>query len=133
MSTLDKKAREVIIMQMKMLEEVSTESVMNLIRPHYRFDPKVTMEQALRRKAHSLMASIRDENGARSCYNCTDNLGESKYVNVDKTHDADALKGVEMQLKQKARGLAIARAKANRRHFELTGQMMMFGEDEGST
>ena len=128
---LDKRAREVILAKMEDLGEMTTEAVMELVRPHYIFDSLAAKERELRRKAHRLMAQFRDDKGVRTCYSCMDN-GQSKYVNVDKTSNVAALNSVNIQLRNKYIGLRRARKKVNRRLLELAGQMELFGEN-GST
>jgi len=128
---LDKRAKAVIMMLMEDLGELTTEAVMDLIRPHYMFDPRVAREREIRRKAHRIMAQFKDEKGTRTCYNFTDTTGLSKYINVDKTSDVDALKSVDAQLRNKYLGLRQGRKKVTARLLELAGQIAIFDEDEG--
>lgn len=119
--TLEKQAREFIIRQIKENGEMTAEDIVELIRPHYIFDPQATLEQALRRKAQNLMAQIRDENGVRNVFNCKVD-GVSKYVNVDTCNNLISVKSVEVQLGEKLNGLTASKAKASRRAMELEGQ-----------
>jgi hypothetical protein len=128
-STLDKRAKEIILQQIHELGEVTTEAVMDLVRPHYMFNALAAKEQAVRRKSHRLMSQFRDENGVRTCYNFEDSTGASKYINVDITDDLDALTGVNIQISSKLNGLLQAKKKIIRRAIELGGQMKMFDSD----
>ena len=103
-SSLEKKAREAILQQMDELGEITTDAVMELIRPHYIFDIKKLRNQALRRTANSLMRRYKDDKGIRTCLNYKD-AGVSKYVNVDKTKNLKALENIKAQLNKKYKGL----------------------------
>lgn len=122
--TLEPKAREMIYQKIHDSGEMETEEIVELIRPHYNFDPQVAKEQALRRKAQQIMTSIRDENGARTVFNCKVD-GVSKYVNIDESRDVDSLRSVDRQLTEKLEGLKISSAKASRRRSEVEGQMSL--------
>lgn len=121
---LDKRARNIIIEQIKENGEMETEDIMDLIRPHYLFDPRKAREQAVRRKANQLASQVRDENGIRTVFNCREN-GVSKYINVDVSNDLPALKNVECQLLEKLNGLKASTAKASRRRIEVEGQLSL--------
>ena len=127
---LNKKAREVILSRMEELGELTTEAVMDLIRPHFMFDPFESREREIRRKAHRVMAQFKDYKGDRTCYNCTDHFF-FKYVNVDTTSNVEALKSVGAQLRNKYLGLRKGRKKVTSRLLELAGQGSMFGEGDG--
>lgn len=120
--TLEPKAREMIYQKIHEAGVMETEEIVELIRPHYNFDPTVAKEQALRRKAQQIMTSIRDENGARTVFNCKTD-GISKYVNIDTSRDVDSLRSVDRQLAEKLKGLKISSAKASRRRAEVEGQL----------
>lgn len=120
---LDKRAKEVIMQQMAELGEITTEAVMDLIRPHFMFDFQSAKEQAIRRKSNSLMAQFKDENGIRTCYS----NGESKYINIDTTNDWKALNKVERQINNKYYGLNSAKKKIQNRKRQLSGQVDIFG------
>ena len=128
---LDKRAVDVILALMEDLGEITTEAVMDLIRPHYMFDVHAAKEREIRRKTHRIMAKFKDDKGVRTCFNYTDALGQSKYVNIDKTFDINALYGVDQQLSQKVSGLRKSGMKSSRRILELSGQMGLFGEADG--
>lgn len=122
--TLEPKARELIVQKIRESGEVETEELMDLIRPHFIFDPQAAKESAIRRKAHQLAAQVRDEDGVRTVFNCKVD-GVSKYVNIDESHDRDSLRGVEDQLTEKLKGLSVSAAKASRRRAEVEGQMSL--------
>lgn len=119
---LEKRAREFIMQQIREHGEMTTEEIMELIRPHYIFDIPKIMEQALRRKSNQLMAQVRDEQGVRTVFNCKVD-GVSKYINVDTCDNLISIKSVEAQLDEKLKGLYISKAKASRRRLEIEGQM----------
>jgi hypothetical protein len=123
MRSLDKRAKEAVMNQMAELDEITTEAVMDLVRPHYIFDPFLSKEREIRVKANRLMAQFRDERGIRSCFNYKDAEGQSKYVNIDKTKNDEALKRVEAQIRAKFNGLNKAKRKITRRRLELAGQL----------
>ncbi|MDU7723530.1 MAG: hypothetical protein E7J97_22845 [Citrobacter sp.] len=122
--TLEPKAREMIVQKMRESGEMETEEIMDLIRPHYIFDPQTAKEQMVRRKANQLMSQIKDENGARTVFNCKVD-GVSKYVNIDESRDVASLRSVDRQLSEKLDGLKISSAKASRRRAELEGQLSL--------
>jgi hypothetical protein len=126
MGSLDKRAKEAVLSQMEDLGEITTESVMELIRPHYIFDPIRIKERELRRKANSLMSQFKDDHGMRTCYNYKDVDGESVYINVDETKDLRALNRVKKQINSKFNGLHKAKKKIDRRSLELSGQIGLF-------
>ncbi|MFA6941440.1 MAG: hypothetical protein WCQ54_10780 [Clostridiaceae bacterium] len=122
--SLEKRAKEVILQQMEELGEITKENVMELIRPHFSPDLQILREQALGRAANNLMRSYKDDKGIRTCFNCKDNSGNSKYVNVDKTKDLGALNYIEKQLNKKYLGLNQSKKKVSRRKQQLSGQLM---------
>lgn len=122
--TLEPKAREVIVQKMRESGEMETTEIMDLIRPHFLFDPNEAKEQQIRRKANQLAAKIRDDQGIRIVFNCKID-GVSKYVNIDECRNVKALRSVEGQLTEKLEGLAISKAKASRRRMEVEGQLSL--------
>ncbi len=123
-SNLEKQAREAILKQMDELGEITTDTVMELIRPHYIFDIKKLRNQALRRVANSLMRRYKDDKGIRVCFNYRED-GVSKYLNVDKTNNLKALETIENQLNKKYKGLNESKKKVNMRKQVLKGQLSM--------
>ncbi|MHB8124696.1 MAG: hypothetical protein ACYDEJ_03470 [Desulfitobacteriaceae bacterium] len=129
---LDKKAREVILGIMTDRGVMTREEVMDLVRVHFMFDPIASKEREIRRKANRLMAQLKDKQGIRTCLNCTDNKGQSKYINVETTEDVESLVAVAEQIYRNYNGLRKTAKKVNARLLELGGQISMFGdEDEG--
>lgn len=122
--TLEKRARDVIVSIIMESGEMEIEEIMDLIRPHFLFDPMGAKEQAIRRKAHQLAAQIRDEKGVRTVFACKED-GVSKYVNIDTSQNVDDLRGVEEQLNMKLIGLYASKSKASARRTEVEGQMRM--------
>lgn len=121
---LEKQAREAILKQMDELGEITTDAVIELIRPHYIFDIKKLRNQALRRVANSLMRRYKDDKGIRVCFNYRED-GVSKYLNVDKTNNLKALETIENQLNKKYKGLNESKKKVNMRKQVLKGQLSM--------
>lgn len=128
--TLETKAQEMILHKLSESGEMETEEIMDLIRPHFLFDPLRAKERQIRRKANQLAARIRDEKGIRSVFNCNVD-GVSKYVNIDESQDVRALRGVETQLAEKLNGLEISRAKASKRREETEEQISLQLRVEG--
>lgn len=132
MNKLDKRAKEVIMNQIEELGVISTEDVMNLVRPHFNFDAYSARERDIKRKANSLIAQFKDDKGVRTCYNFLDLEGNSKYVNIDSTNDIKALESVNHQISMKYYGLRNAKRKLSQRIAELSneslGQESLFEE-----
>lgn len=117
---LTPEARQYILEQMLEVGEITTEEVMQMIEPHFLFDPQTAREQQIRKLAHRLMGSIKDKNGQRNCFALQD---EKTYINVDKTSDIEALAKVEKALKLKLVGLGSSYKKVRRRRVEVEGQI----------
>ena len=132
--TLEAKAAEMIMQKIYESGEMETEDIMDLIRPHYLFDPKAAREQGIRRKAHQLAARIRDDKGIRSVFAC-DIDGRSVYVNIDESRDVNNMRSVEGQLNSKLLGLSCSMGKASRRRMEIEGQLSLdlTGTGQGDT
>jgi hypothetical protein len=126
MKNLDKRAKEAIFEQIAELGEITTEAVMDLVTPHYAFNPRKAKEREIRRRANSLMSQFRDEQGIRTCFNYKDVDGQSKYVNVDETKNQTALNRVEQQINSKYDGLTKTKVKIERRQLKLNGQLGLF-------
>lgn len=122
--TLEAKAAEMIMQKIYESGEMETEDIMDLIRPHFLFDPEAAKEQMVRKKAHQLASRIRDDKGMRTTFNCKVD-GVSKYVNIDASNDPIALRGVEGQLNSKLLGLGYSMAKASKRRMEVEGQLSL--------
>lgn len=119
---LEPKAREMIVQKMMESGEMTTEEIMDLIRPHFLFDKEAAKEQGIRKLTHQMMAQIRDEKGIRTVFACKVD-GIHKYVNIDESRNVKALRSVEGQLTEKCNGLEISCAKASKRRMEVEGQL----------
>lgn len=119
---LDRRAKEVILSQMRERGEMTTAEIMDLIRPHYFFDAQEAREQGIRRQANRLVKSLRDENGIRTCFALK---GDDVYVNIERCSDRIRVGRVEDQLQAQIEGLRASRNKARRRRQELEGQLML--------
>ncbi len=121
---LEKRARDVIIQIIRDSGEISTERIMDLVRPHINFDYEIAKEQVTRRVANQLAAQVRDDDKTRVMFACKKDK-VSKYINIDKSNDLVALKLVESNLRQKMHGLEKSHAKASRRRMVIEGQMSL--------
>lgn len=119
-------SKEAKIFILKQIEEdageISIDDVMDLVRPHFIFDYQLSREQAIRRKAKNLIASIKDEQGIRRVFS----KGNNVYVDVDTTKDEDALRYIEEELEKKYASLSASRKKVSNRRRVLEGQMQLF-------
>ncbi|WP_026881395.1 hypothetical protein [Clostridium akagii] len=122
-SGLEKKARETIITQMDDIGEITTEELMEIIRPYYMFDIRKLRNQALRRTANSLMRNNKDDKGIRTCFSCKNKEGKSTYINIDTTKDLKALEKIELQLVKKYKGLNASKKKVKLRMEALSDQI----------
>jgi len=120
---LDKRAGEIVLAQLEDNGVITTDALVELLNPHYNFDPRKAREREVRKKANSMMARYRDAKGIRTCFNYKSDEGESRYINVDKSSDIEALEGVERQLDKKYWGLNESKKKVRKRRLELSGQM----------
>jgi len=121
---LDSKAREVIKQYIRDHGEMTTEEIKALIAPHYNYNPQRLRDQDLGRVANQIVASIKDESGARAVFNCKED-GVSRYVNIDTTQDLESVKEVDRQISEKFYGLNASKMKVERRRRELEGQIKM--------
>lgn len=121
---LEPKARAMIKQKLYEMGEIETEVVVDMIRPHFLFNPDAAKEKELRRTAQQMLSSIRDEKGVRTVFACNVD-GVSKYVNIDESRDLASLRSVDRQLSEKLEGLKVSSAKASRRRMEVEGQMSL--------
>lgn len=121
---LEPKAREMIKHKLYEMGEIETEEVMEMIRPHFLFNPVIAKEKELRTVAQKMLSGIRDEKGVRTVFACNVD-GVSKYVNIDESRDIASLRGVDRQLAKKLEGLEASSAKASKRRMEVEGQMSL--------
>lgn len=118
--TLSKEARTAIISEMRKRSEMTTDEAMELVRPHYVFDSLSAKEQLIRRKANSLMASIRGKDGIRAYFAATKS---KRYVNIEQTLNLKDLKAIVAQLECKKVGLDASIKKTRNRMKEIEGQI----------
>lgn len=121
---LEPKAREMIKHKLYEMGEIETEEAMEMIRPHFLFNPIIAKEKELRTVAQKMLSGIRDEKGVRTVFACNVD-GVSKYVNIDESRDIASLRGVDRQLAKKLEGLEASSAKASKRRMEVEGQMSL--------
>lgn len=119
---LTPEAREYIENQVRNFGEISTDEVMDMVRPHFLFDPESAREQQIRRVAHRIMAGVRAEDNTRICFAIRKDA-ESTYVNVENTTSVEDLDKVRAQLGRKYDGLNRSLKKVNERFREIDGQM----------
>lgn len=119
---LTPEARDYIEEQVHDRGEITTEEVMEMVRPHFLFDPESALEQQIRRVAHRIMASVRAEDNTRICF-AIKRDAESTYVNVENTTSVEDLDKVRAQLGRKYDGLNRSLKKVNERFHEIDGQM----------
>lgn len=120
--SLGKAEREYILEWMHDHGEMTTEQVMDMIRPHYIPDYETLKEQAIRRVANNLFRSLRDEQGTRTCFAVK---SKSVYVNVDVSKNLENIRAVDEMLADNIAGLEKSRSKARQRRAELEGQLSM--------
>ena len=125
---LTPEARDYIEEQVHDRGEITTDEVMEMVRPHFLFDPESAREQQIRRVAHRIMASVRAEDNTRICFAIRKD-SESTYVNVENTTSVEDLDKVRAQLGNKFDGLNKSLKKVNNRFRELDGQVS-FNEKE---
>lgn len=125
---ISEEAREYIRQQLQEYGEIPTEEIMDMIRPHYVFDPVQAKEQQIRRAAQGLMARQKDSDGVRNCF-AVCMSGKSIYVNVDQIKSRAQLDAVEQQLKRKYEGLNASMRKVRLRRSQLDGQISFFGKE----
>ena len=118
---LTKEAREKITQIMRNRGEMTTEEAIDLITPHYIFEPQSAKESEVRRCVHQIMRGIKNERGQRACFNLKAD-GESKYVNIETTVSVDSLDKVEAQLDQQYYGLNESKKRVSRRRDVIIGQ-----------
>ncbi len=124
---LTPEARQFIEDQIHDYGEITTEEVMDLVRPHFVFDPESAREQQIRRTAHRIMSGIRSYDKTRTCF-AIKKEGESTYVNVENTQSIEDLDKVRAQLGYKFDGLNRSLKKVNERTLHLQGQLSFFND-----
>ena len=64
---LTPEAKEYIENQILSCGEITTDEVMDIVRPHFMFDMLSAKEQQIRRVAHRIMSSMRSTDHSRTC------------------------------------------------------------------
>ena len=123
---LTPEARDYIEEQVHDFGEITTDEVMELVRPHFLFDPETAREQQIRRVAHRIMSAVRADDGTRTGF-AVNKGGESTYVNVENTTSIEDLDKVKAQLGNKFDGLNRSLKKVNERFREIEGQTSSLG------
>lgn len=118
---LEKRAKEVIINQIQDIgANISIETVMALVRPHFLFNPNTAKEQAIRAKARELVSKVRDENGVRKCF-----IADDTVVNIEKTDDLYLSKKVRDRLQKQKSGIQKSLKKVKKKVIELGYQTVI--------
>lgn len=99
-TVMDRKTSEAIYHIMDLYGELSTEDLIEIIRPHCDFNIPHMVEMSLKRKANQMMQRKKDASGIRRYFACPD-----KYINVEVTKSIEDLSMVEAQLDKQRMGL----------------------------
>ena len=120
---VSKEAYHYIVDTLRENGSMSTEEGIELIRPHYDFDPRAARERELRQYLGRIARSMRDAQGIRSTFL---EKGKSEIVNIDTCRDPRKLTAVENQLKVQTVGIYRSYRKAVKRRREVEGQIALF-------
>jgi len=93
--------RDIVEEYLEYTEKPTIDKIVNIIRPHYKFNKSELVERELTKKARYVMRTFKDENGVRTFY--SDDTGA--YINIETTTDLDDLYKVNAQLNRKYSGL----------------------------
>ena len=126
MTSLDKKAKEIIVRQIEELGEITIENAIELVAPHFSFDSDKSRKSAIRRKTISLIAQLRDEKGVRKCFVIKDTKGISKAINIEKSNSLTELGLVESAFTKVMSGYHSSVVKIKNRKSILEGQTSIF-------
>lgn len=126
MISLERKAKETILKQIEELGEITIENAIELVTPHFSFDADKSRKSAIRRKAISLIAQLRDEKGVRKCFVIKDTEGISKAINIEKNNNLAELEIVESSFNKIMSGYYSSIAKVKNRKSILEGQTSIF-------
>jgi hypothetical protein len=126
------KLRAAVMEHIRVNGTVTTEEVMDLMRPYADIDPETAAEQALRKRANSYIAAFRDDDDVRVCFAYKDENGHRRNAHVELTNDPLALFAISAQLKKRITGLESSRKKVVRRIAVLEGQLALPGLDNAS-
>lgn len=115
---LEKQAKEKILEQMDYLEEITSDTVAELILPHLSIDIKELIRQKAKKKANELIATKKGQDGIRSWFACKD-----KYVNVEKTKSIEDLNIIEESFIKKYTSLNQSKMKIEKQRQVLQVQL----------
>ena len=119
---LTKRAREVIKEKLKNNPKMSTEELIEEIRPHYMVDVPRLVDKDLRKQANGIIARMRDENGVRDVFAVKDH-GASCYVAVDQSVSESDLRLIHESLTKTRIGIDASIKKVSRRRQVVAGQL----------
>lgn len=126
MTSLEKKAKEVIVRQLEELGEITIEKAIELITPHFSFDSDKSKKSQIRRKAVSIVSQLRDENRIRKCFVVKTTEGISKAINIEKSNNLAELEIVESSFNKIMSGYFNSVAKIKNRKNIIQGQTSIF-------
>lgn len=122
---MSKAAYDYVIDTIREYGSMSTDDVVELVRPHYDFDPKAARERELRRYVGQIVRGLRDDVGTRVAFL---EKTKSEIVNLDTCKEPTKVAAVKDQLHKQAAGSYRSYRKAVKRQFELAGQTSLFNE-----
>lgn len=124
---MSKEAYEYVVNAIRSNGSMSTDEAVDLVRPHYDFDPGAARERELRRYVGQLVRGQRDDQGDRTTFLEKTN---SEIVDIDRCKDTEKLAAVAAQLRTQAKGVYRSYRKAAKRVKESAGQVGIFDEVE---
>lgn len=116
---IDKENRRIVLDKMRDEGIMSTEDIMNLIRPCFMWNADEARERDLKRQVNNLVRTLKDERNIRSCFKLDE---DDTYVNVDVCQDAKKVGAIENQLYEKYQGLQVSHDKVQDRRKQIEGQ-----------
>ena len=122
---MSKEARDMVLKRIEEEGFVSTDEIVNFIRPFYLFDYEAAHERELRRYVGQLVRVRRDTQGVRTTFL---EKTHSEIVDIDTCIDAVKVELVSDQLKIQSQGIWKSYKKAARRGLDLKGQVSLFDE-----
>lgn len=119
---LTKEAHERIKEQMRDCGELTRDEAYKIVEPHFVFSPGDAKRRDIYRAIQRIMASIRAEDGKRSCFNYKTDK-DSVYVNIETTKSVPSLDAVDEQLERQHLGLIVSRKRIIHRRSVLKGDL----------
>jgi len=105
--------------------KIGIDDAVELLRPHFEYDPDRSYETALKNKTRAVINSITGDDGARSCYANTGGL----YLNIEMVDDPGEMAKIMKQVIAKLKGIVEAYKKIRGKMKQLDGQTSMFDEE----